>query len=74
MRAFRIVLIVLIDIVFIGAFIFFLPELVRLFDNQLTALLVAGIMVIGGGIVIGLAFLKSRRSAKMNGGRLSRHM
>ena len=60
MRVFRIVLIILLDIIFLGAFIFYLPELIQIFGNQLTAFLVVGVMIAGSGIVIGVALYKHR--------------
>ena len=65
MRVLKTVLIILFDIIFLGAFVFYLPELIQFFGNWLTVLLFVGIMVVGSGIAIGLAFIKSRRTTKM---------
>ena len=67
MKAVKIILIVLLEVLFLLAFIFFLPELIQFFGNQLAAILVVGIMVIGSGIFVGIAFHKSRRGIKRNG-------
>ena len=61
MKAMRIILILLLDIIFLGAFVVCLPVLVEVLSNRLAAILFAGAMIAGGGIVVGMGVFKCRR-------------
>ena len=67
MKPFKTILVVLLEVLFLGAFIACFPLLIQVFANSLTAVLVVGIMIAGGVIVVGMGFHKSRRSTKRNG-------
>ena len=80
MKGAKIVLIVLFDIIFLGASVVYLPVLIQLFSNHLTAILFTGAMIAGGGIVIAMGFVEYLRSVpntsgtNKDGGRSRRHM
>ena len=64
MKAKKIILIVLFDIIFLGIFIMFLPVLIQVFANRLTAILIVGSLLFGCGIVIYTELLNFRQGNK----------
>ena len=79
MKTVRVVLIIILDILFVGAFVVFLPTLIQFFSIPLAAIIIAGVLIAGGGIVICIGSIASRRRAPdgsdpEDGGGLKRHM
>ena len=81
MKTVRVILIILFDILFLGAFFVFFPVLVQFFSIPLAAVIITGVLVAGGGIVLFIGVLKCHRrdsdtdgTDPEDGGGLRRHM